>query len=64
MSILIRGGMVVTAEQSFRADVYCENGIIAAAIFGLRSISPTAANLVSGTLASSQLTGLASERGY
>ena len=30
MSILIRGGTVVTAEQSFRADVYCENGIIAA----------------------------------
>src|SRR4051795_6121837 len=30
MSILIRGGTVVTAEQSFRADVYCENGTIAA----------------------------------
>src|SRR4051794_12017755 len=30
MSILIHSGTVVTAEQSFRADVYCENGIIAA----------------------------------
>ena len=30
MSILIRGGTVVTAEQSFRADVYCDGGIIAA----------------------------------
>src|SRR5512145_1573838 len=30
MSILIRGGTVVTAEQSFQANVYCENGIIAA----------------------------------
>lgn len=30
MSILIRGGTVVTAEQSFRADVYCENGTIVA----------------------------------
>src|SRR3954454_7843222 len=30
MSILIHGGTVVTAEQSFRADVYCENGTIVA----------------------------------
>jgi dihydropyrimidinase len=30
MSIVIRGGTVVTADHSFRADVYCENGLIAA----------------------------------
>jgi len=30
MSIVIRGGTVVTAEQTFSADVYCENGLIAA----------------------------------
>lgn len=28
MSLVIRGGTVVTAEQSFRADVYCEGGSI------------------------------------
>ncbi len=30
MSTLIRGGTVVTAEHSFRADVYCADGAIAA----------------------------------
>ena len=30
MSIVIRGGTVVTAERTFPADVYCENGKIAA----------------------------------
>ena len=30
MSIVIRGGTVVTAEQSVRADVYCHGGIIKA----------------------------------
>jgi dihydropyrimidinase len=30
MSLLIRGGTVVTADQSFRADVLCDNGTIAA----------------------------------
>ena len=26
MSVLIKGGTVVTAEQMFRADVLCEDG--------------------------------------
>ncbi|MTI09439.1 dihydropyrimidinase [Curvivirga aplysinae] len=30
MSILIKGGTVVTAEQEMRADVYCEDGVIKA----------------------------------
>jgi dihydropyrimidinase len=30
MALLIRGGTVVTAERSFRADVLCENGTIRA----------------------------------
>ncbi|MDR3516012.1 MAG: dihydropyrimidinase [Azospirillaceae bacterium] len=30
MSILIRGGTVVTADQTYRADVCCDNGLIAA----------------------------------
>lgn len=30
MSILIKGGTVITHELTFRADVYCENGKIAA----------------------------------
>jgi len=30
MSIVIRGGTVVTAEQSMSADVYCEGGVIKA----------------------------------
>ncbi len=29
MDVIIKGGTVVTAEQSFKADVYCENGRIA-----------------------------------
>ena len=29
MGVIIKGGTVVTAEQSFKADVYCENGRIA-----------------------------------
>ena len=30
MSLLIKGGTVVTAEETYRADVYCANGIIQA----------------------------------
>ena len=30
MSVLITGGTVVTADRSYRADVYCEDGIIKA----------------------------------
>jgi len=30
MALHIKGGTVVTAEQAFRADVYCEHGKIAA----------------------------------
>jgi len=30
MSVIIKGGTVVNADQSFRADVYCDDGIIQA----------------------------------
>ena len=30
MTVLIRGGTVVTAESSFRADVLCAEGVIQA----------------------------------
>ena len=30
MSLLIRGGTVVTSERSYRADVYCNDGLIQA----------------------------------
>ena len=30
MGVLIRGGTVVNADRSLRADVYCEDGIIKA----------------------------------
>ena len=28
MSLIIRGGIVVSADQSFHADFFCEDGII------------------------------------
>ena len=30
MSVLIKGGTIITAEQTIRSDVYCEDGKIAA----------------------------------
>ena len=30
MSVIVKGGTVVTAEQSFKADVYCADGVIKA----------------------------------
>ncbi|MEQ9814506.1 MAG: dihydropyrimidinase [Azospirillaceae bacterium] len=44
MSVLIRGGTVVTADQTFRADVYCEDGVIKAVGEGLEA--PSDAELV------------------
>ncbi len=37
MSVFIKGGTVVNAEQSFRADVLCENGKISAVAEGLEA---------------------------
>lgn len=44
MSVLIRGGTVVTADQTIRADVYCENGTIAA--IGEALAAPASARVV------------------
>src|SRR5262245_10116544 len=30
MSVIVKGGTVVTAEQTFKADVYCADGVIKA----------------------------------
>jgi dihydropyrimidinase len=35
MGVLVRGGTVVNADQSFRADVYCDGGVIEAVGEGL-----------------------------
>jgi dihydropyrimidinase len=37
MSVLISGGTVVTADRSYRADVYCEDGLIKAVGEGLEA---------------------------
>ncbi|MFT5708708.1 MAG: dihydropyrimidinase, partial [Oceanospirillaceae bacterium] len=47
MSIVIRGGTVVTAEQSFSADVYCENGKIVAV--GENLEVPSSAEVIDAT---------------
>src|SRR4051794_13675691 len=44
MSLLIRGGTIVTAEHSFRGDVYCADGVIAA--IGPDLAAPTGALVV------------------
>src|SRR5712691_4204147 len=44
MSTLIRGGTVVTAEHSFRADVYCADGLIKA--IGTKLEAPSGARIV------------------
>jgi len=44
MSIIIKGGTVVTAELSQRADVYCEDGIIKA--IGLDLDVPSSAEII------------------
>jgi dihydropyrimidinase len=35
MAVLVRGGTVVTAERTFRADVYCDDGVVQAVAEGL-----------------------------
>jgi len=47
MSIVIRGGTVVTAEQTFSADVYCENGKIVA--IGENLEVPSSAEVIDAT---------------
>jgi len=44
MGVIIKGGTVVTAEQSFKADVYCEDGTIAQV--GLDLDTPTGVEVV------------------
>ena len=44
MGVIIKGGTVVTAEQSFKADVYCADGRIAQV--GLDLDTPTGAEVV------------------
>ena len=47
MSIVIRGGTLVTADQTFAADVYCENGKIAA--IGENLDIPSSAEIIDAT---------------
>ncbi|NQZ30654.1 MAG: dihydropyrimidinase [Oceanospirillaceae bacterium] len=47
MSIVIRGGTVVTAEQTYSADVYCENGKIVA--IGENLEVPSSAEVIDAT---------------
>jgi dihydropyrimidinase len=44
MSLLIRGGTVVNADRSFRADVFCEDGVVRAVGEGLEA--PAGAEIV------------------
>ena len=44
MSVLIRGGEIVTAEQRFRADIYCAEGVVCSIGAGLEA--PAGAEVV------------------
>ena len=44
--LVIKGGTVVNADQSFRADVYCEDGIIQAV--GPDMDAPSGVHIVDG----------------
>ena len=44
MSVLIRGGNIVTADRTWRADVYCEDGVIKAV--GANLEAPAGADVV------------------
>ena len=44
MAVLVRGGTVVNADRSFRADVLCEGGKIVAVGEGIDA--PTGAEIV------------------
>ena len=44
MSVLIKGGTVVDAERSYRADVYCTDGLISA--IGESIDAPSGAQIV------------------
>lgn len=47
MSIVIRGGTVVTADQTWQADVYCENGLVKA--IGKQLDVPDSAEVIDAT---------------
>ena len=49
MALLVRGGTVVNADRSFRADVLCDEGKIVAVGEGLDA--PTGAEIVDAMLA-------------
>ena len=40
MGVLIRGGTILTADLTYRGDVYCEDGKIAAIGEGLDAPAP------------------------
>lgn len=44
MSILIKGGTIVTADQTFKGDVYCQDGLIKAV--GLNLETPAGAEVI------------------
>ena len=50
MGICLKGGMIVNADRSFYADVYCENGVIQAVGQNLDTPAGTEIIDVSGAL--------------